>query len=125
MLPALLPPGVSTASRRDHILVAEDNEVNQLVVCEAKRRAATHAMSRPTENRCSLLLRHGRYDLILMDCQMPQMDGFEATRQIRRQEQSAKSPRLPIIALTANAVKSDREDFPWQYRHGRLSLQTH
>jgi CheY-like chemotaxis protein len=55
-------------------------------------------------------LRHDEFDLVLMDCQMPVMDGFEATRQIRAWEQS--QPRchpLPIVALTANALAGDRE----------------
>ena len=51
------------------------------------------------------------YDLILMDCQMPEMSGFDAAMQIRLLEQQEQwdRPRLPIIALTANAVKGDRE----------------
>ena len=60
-------------------------------------------------------LRAPRYDLVLMDCQMPELDGFEATRRIREMErargqESAASPaRLPIIALTANAIEGDRQ----------------
>jgi Amt family ammonium transporter len=54
----------------------------------------------------------GRYDIVLMDCQMPQMDGFEAAREIRKRETENHVPpdaRLPIVALTANAIKGDRE----------------
>ena len=53
---------------------------------------------------------HQKYDLLLMDCQMPEMDGFTATREIRKREESGQlSGHLPIIALTANALKGDRE----------------
>ena len=51
----------------------------------------------------------GAFDLILMDCQMPVMDGFEATRHIRERERVVKGPRTPIVALTANASESDRQ----------------
>ena len=51
----------------------------------------------------------GVFDLILMDCQMPEMDGFAASMAIRQHEQAANMPRVPIIALTANAMQGDRE----------------
>ena len=51
----------------------------------------------------------GAFDLVLMDMQMPRMDGLEATQQIRAREQAQRLPRIPIVALTANAMKGDRE----------------
>jgi len=50
-----------------------------------------------------------KYDLVLMDLQMPEMDGFEASRKIRENQYGINSPDIPIIALTANAMKGDRE----------------
>jgi len=55
------------------------------------------------------LLRENSFDLVLMDCQMPTMDGFEATGRIREREKAEGIPRIPIIALTANAIVGDRE----------------
>ncbi len=71
------------------ILLVEDNTVNG--------REAIHA------------LQTASYDLVLMDCLMPEMDGFEATRAIRQREAAAKIPSIPIIAMTASAMRANRE----------------
>ena len=93
-----------------HILVAEDNPVNQAVaVAMLESLGLTHALA---ENGRHAVDRTAceHFDLILMDCQMPEMDGFAATAELRnRQRQGLLHEPLPIVALTANAVAGDRE----------------
>jgi CheY-like chemotaxis protein len=92
-----------------HVLLAEDNPVNQeialvmlqtlgcsVTVAQNGREVVDQAQATP-------------YDLILMDCQMPEMDGFEATRVIRDWEQRSERTAIPIVALTAHATLGDRE----------------
>jgi CheY-like chemotaxis protein len=96
------------------VLVAEDNEVNQIVVNEILTKAGI-GCEIVSDGRSALeAIERTHFDLVLMDCQMPVIDGFEATREIRRREATRavngkKVERLPIIALTANAMKGDRE----------------
>ena len=92
------------------VLVAEDNEINQIVVAEMLT-AAGYVCEMANHGREAVeMIARKSYDLALMDCQMPEMDGFEATRAIRLAEQAAGTGRhLPIVALTANAVKGDRD----------------
>jgi CheY-like chemotaxis protein len=94
------------------ILVADDNQTNQKVV--------GHLLSRMKYNRVDCVanglevlesLNQREYDLILMDVQMPEMDGLEATRRIRLKEAGDKMALIPIIALTASAMQGDREKF--------------
>ncbi len=97
------------ASRR--ILIAEDNEVNQMVASEILTRVGYECDIVANGQQAVEAVRKTDYDLVLMDCQMPEMDGFEATRAIRLDEQAAeRTQRLPIVALTANAVKGDRDN---------------
>jgi two-component system, sensor histidine kinase and response regulator len=99
----------STASSlRARVLVAEDNLVNQKVAVRTLELLGCHA--EVAENGALALeaLAQREFDAVLMDCQMPVLDGFDATRQIRELERAGK-PRTPIIAVTANAMEGDRE----------------
>lgn len=95
-------------TRPIRVLLAEDNFINQKVVvgfCAAKGWDV-----RVAENgrQAVLALEEGRYDIILMDVQMPEMNGVEATREIRRR---SELPQIPIIAVTAHALEGDEERF--------------
>lgn len=91
-----------------HILLAEDNAVNQKLAVRLLEKRG-HRVSVAANGREALaLLEKGDFDAVLMDVQMPEMDGLEATAAIRARERD-KSERLPIIAMTAHAMKGDRE----------------
>ena len=90
-----------------HVLVAEDNEINQKIVVRMLERVGCLA-ERVTNGREALdAVMAKPYDLVLMDVQMPEMDGFTATAEIRRQERGRC--HIPIAAMTANAMTGDRE----------------
>lgn len=92
------------------ILLVEDNEVNQLVAAEMLKAAGYRCEIRSNGKQAVEALAAADYDLVLMDCQMPEMDGYEASRLIRQKEQQAGTTKsLPIIALTANALVGDRQ----------------
>jgi CheY-like chemotaxis protein len=96
------------AARSLNILVAEDNLVNQMVVSRMIEKRG-HRVAVVGDGRQAIdALQIGRYDLVLMDVQMPGMDGMEATAAIRASEQPAGG-HLPIIALTAYAMKADQD----------------
>jgi CheY-like chemotaxis protein len=91
-----------------HILVAEDNAVNQKLVARLLEKRG-HSVEVVANGRKALgALNKRAYDLVLMDVQMPEMDGFEATREIRKREKET-GLHTQIIALTAHAMKGDRE----------------
>lgn len=93
---------------RKRILVADDNETNQLVAVQILGRLGYHAEVAANGAEAVEAFRTLPFDLILMDCQMPVMDGYEATRAIREAER-VTGHHMPIIAATANAMKGDRE----------------
>lgn len=95
---------------RGHLLVAEDNPVNQLVVRSLLEKAGYSVEI--AENGAEAVQRYrdapASYSLILMDCEMPVLDGFEATRRIRAHEQREHLARIPVVALTAHVLDSHR-----------------
>jgi two-component system sensor histidine kinase/response regulator len=91
----------------EHLLLAEDNVVNQQVAVGNLRKLGYRADVAANGLEVLRALELKQYDIILMDCQMPELDGYETTREIRRQEQPAH--RAYIIAMTANVMTGDRE----------------
>lgn len=100
--------------RRGDVLIADDNEINRLVASEILSSAGFRTSTVSNGVQAVQAVMQTKFDAILMDCEMPEMDGFAATREIRRLEscgQLASCPAspLPIIALTAQAVQGDRQ----------------
>jgi len=89
------------------ILIAEDNPVNQQVLQRQVQRLGITADLVANGEEVLGVLRQGNYDAVLMDCQMPVMDGYAATRAIRERELREGGPRMPIVAVTANAMRED------------------
>ncbi|WP_243366388.1 PAS domain-containing hybrid sensor histidine kinase/response regulator [Fundidesulfovibrio soli] len=104
-------PRAHQGGRRLRILLAEDNAINR-ILAETLLRQGEHSVV-AVENGVEALeaLSKEPFDLILMDIRMPEMDGEDATRRIRAGEIPGLNPRIPIIALTAYALKGDRERF--------------
>jgi signal transduction histidine kinase/CheY-like chemotaxis protein len=94
---------VPTSRTPGHVLVVDDNAVNQEVARQMLERSGHHVDTADDGAEAVEASRRTRYDAILMDCQMPRMDGFEATRAIRAQP----GTRVPIIAMTASAMAAD------------------
>nr|WP_255496750.1 ATP-binding protein [Aquitalea sp. LB_tupeE] len=100
----------TTGKHHHHLLLAEDNPVNQRVAASMLHKLGytVDVVCDGNEALAAIAQRH--YDAILMDCQMPGMDGYAATRVLRRQEsEAAQGGHLPVIAMTANAMEGDRE----------------
>ena len=99
-------PGAPGPQRRANILLVEDNPVNQLVAKGMLSKLGCEVVVAGHGAEALEALELQRFDLVLMDCNMPVMDGYEASRRIR---QSGRWPRLPIVALTANAMPEERD----------------
>jgi len=108
-----LPAGPTSASgislQGVRVLLAEDNVVNQEVAVSLLESFGCQVTSADNGEAAVSKFSAGGHDVVLMDCQMPRMDGFDATRAIRSRERDTGSARVPIIALTANAMRGDRE----------------
>ena len=111
------PTAFSSDGRQARILVTEDNVVNQMVALAILRKCGYHAEAVADGYEALKALETSSYDLVLMDCQMPKMDGYETSRRIRQAEASegtahgdqGTGKHIPIIAMTASALKGDRE----------------
>jgi CheY-like chemotaxis protein len=98
----------SVTSESLNILVAEDNPVNQMLITRLLTKRGHQVTVAGDGNVAVAAFDRGHFDLVLMDIQMPELDGFQATAEIRRRQGNA-AERVPIVALTAHAMSGDRE----------------
>lgn len=112
MIPALegrATPAIHDYKKSFNVLLAEDNEVNQKVAIKILEKYNHQVTVVENGLLAFKAVKSNKYDVVLMDVQMPIMGGFEATREIRQYEKEEGVPRTPIIALTAHAMLGDRE----------------
>ncbi len=92
-----------------HVLLVDDNAVNQKLGARLLQKMGLRVTSAWDGSQAVEQMRRQRFDVVLMDCQMPKLDGYEATRMIRQPGNGVVDPRTPIIAMTAHAMSGDRE----------------
>jgi CheY-like chemotaxis protein/HPt (histidine-containing phosphotransfer) domain-containing protein len=109
-LPVSKPASTAPAALRGNILLVEDNVINQQVALGILQLQGYSVTVAANGREALEALALSSCDLILMDCHMPEMDGFECTAEIRKREQSSGGKAIPIVALTANAMAQDREE---------------
>lgn len=110
-LPALVTKHSLAESERQRVrlLVAEDNSINSKLILRMIDKFGFRAEAAANGKEVLKMAEDFHFDLILMDCQMPEMDGYEATRRIRAPSSKVPDRDIPIIAMTANSLKGDRE----------------
>jgi len=107
--PASISAKALDVALHGHVLLVEDNRINQMVAARMLSKLGLTCDIANHGGEALLRLQANSYDLILMDMEMPEMDGPEATRQIRKMELESGKKRTPIIAMTANAMHEDRD----------------
>ncbi|HEX2854464.1 MAG TPA: response regulator [Opitutaceae bacterium] len=106
--PKPVTPALAPAASASRVLIVEDNATNQILARRMVEKLGHRAEVVGNGIEALAALTRGGYDLVLMDCQMPEMDGYEATIELRKREAIAGG-HVPVIAMTANAVEGDRE----------------
>ena len=92
-----------------NVLLAEDNPVNRALTQRLLEKLGCRVSTAVDGQQALEQWRTGHFDLIFMDCVMPELDGYEATRQLRQQEQEQSLEHTPVVALTASAMEQDEE----------------
>jgi len=107
--PLVTRHSLAEAKRRVRVLLVEDNVVNQKLATRLLEKIGYRSHAVGNGKEAVKALEMAPYDIVLMDVQMPEMDGYEATRVIRDPQSKVRNHHVPIIAMTANAMKGDRE----------------
>lgn len=106
--PSAIPQGANSLPR-GRVLLAEDNAINREVALAMLRKLGCEVDGVNNGIEAIEALRRSDYEMVFMDCEMPEMDGYEATRRIRDPATGARNPDIPIVAITADALAGDRE----------------
>ena len=103
------PPAAAMGSLGLHVLLAEDNAVNQMLAEVMLRKLGCTLQIAATGTEAVAAFSESAFDIVLMDCHMPEMDGYEAAAAIRTREAAAGTRRTPVVAVTANVMQGERD----------------